>query len=147
MQTQTAGRAIVRVAVDRRGGAPLSGQIYASIAASIREGRLRAGAALPSTRALARDLSVARSTVIAAIEQLRAAGYIDVGPGRVARVSRHAPAAPARRARKTAAHTRPVILGAEGRRIVASQRYMCRSTQQAPRSLRDGIPALHLFPV
>lgn len=43
---------------------------------AIREGRLLAGAVLPSTRALARDLGIARSTVSEAYAQLTAAGYL-----------------------------------------------------------------------
>jgi GntR family transcriptional regulator / MocR family aminotransferase len=43
---------------------------------AIREGRLLAGAVLPSTRALACDLGIARSSVSEAYAQLTAAGYL-----------------------------------------------------------------------
>lgn len=43
---------------------------------AIRSGRLPPGASLPSTRALAADLVFARSTVVAAYEQLVAEGYL-----------------------------------------------------------------------
>ena len=43
---------------------------------AIRDGRLQAGAVLPSTRVLARDLGMARSTVSEAYAQLTAAGYL-----------------------------------------------------------------------
>jgi GntR family transcriptional regulator/MocR family aminotransferase len=47
----------------------------------IRAGRLRAGTPLPSSRALARDLGLARSTVSGAYAQLIAAGYLDTRQG------------------------------------------------------------------
>jgi GntR family transcriptional regulator/MocR family aminotransferase len=43
---------------------------------AIQDGRLAAGAALPSTRALARDLAVARGTVTEAYDQLVAEGWL-----------------------------------------------------------------------
>src|SRR4249919_3866587 len=51
---------------------------------AIQDGRLGAGAALPSTRALARDLAVARGTVTAAYEQLVGLGDGAAGDGQVA---------------------------------------------------------------
>lgn len=49
---------------------------------AIRSGRLAADAELPSTRALASDLGVARSTVVAAYEQLAVEGYLVARQGR-----------------------------------------------------------------
>ncbi len=43
---------------------------------AIRSGRLSAHAVLPSSRALATDLGISRSTVVAAFEQLSAEGYL-----------------------------------------------------------------------
>jgi len=51
------------------------GQIYRSLRAAIRSGRLAPGVRLPATRALASDLGVSRTTVLAAFEQLLAEGY------------------------------------------------------------------------
>jgi GntR family transcriptional regulator/MocR family aminotransferase len=48
---------------------------------AIRTGRLVAGTALPSSRALARDLGMARSTVSGAYAQLVAAGYLETRQG------------------------------------------------------------------
>ncbi|GIM76224.1 PLP-dependent aminotransferase family protein [Winogradskya consettensis] len=48
---------------------------------AIRSGRLAPGARLPSTRALAAELSLARNTVAAAYEQLIAEGYLAARPG------------------------------------------------------------------
>jgi GntR family transcriptional regulator/MocR family aminotransferase len=48
---------------------------------AIRTGRLRAGSRLPSSRALARELGMARSTVSDAYSQLVAAGYLETQQG------------------------------------------------------------------
>ncbi|AYG02763.1 PLP-dependent aminotransferase family protein [Gryllotalpicola protaetiae] len=53
----------------------------------IHDGRLRAGDALPSTRALAAELGIARGTVVAAFEQLDGEGYIHTRHGAAARVA------------------------------------------------------------
>lgn len=55
-------------------------QIYEYIRSEIREGKLLQGERLPSTRALASFLQVARSTVELAYEQLLSEGYIEAVP-------------------------------------------------------------------
>ncbi|PZE79305.1 hypothetical protein DEI91_15720 [Curtobacterium sp. MCBD17_032] len=52
----------------------------------VHDGTLRAGDPLPSTRALAAELGVARGTVVAAYDQLDGEGYIRTRPGAAARV-------------------------------------------------------------
>src|SRR6185295_19138043 len=77
------------LALDRDGGAALHHQLYASLREAILAGRLVPGTRLPSTRTMARDLAVARNTVVNAFEQLVAEGYLTsrVGDGtRVAAV-------------------------------------------------------------
>lgn len=64
----------------------LGAAIEASLRGAIREGRLRTGARLPSTRALAADLGVSRGVVVQAYEQLAAEGYLTTAPGSAARV-------------------------------------------------------------
>ena len=56
---------------------PLYEQIYQYIKDEIREGRLAAGTRLPSTRVLADNLKVSRSTTQMAYEQLLSEGYIE----------------------------------------------------------------------
>src|SRR6476620_12301418 len=48
-----------------------------ALRAAIRDGRLAAGTRLPSTRALAGDLGLARGTVVEAFAQLGAEGYLE----------------------------------------------------------------------
>ena len=52
-----------------------------ALRAAIQDGRLAAGARLPSTRALAAELDLARNTVSAAYDQLTAEGYLLARPG------------------------------------------------------------------
>ena len=55
--------------------------------AAIRDGRLLAGDRLPSTRALAADLGLARGTVAEAYAQLTVEGYLTARPGAPTRVA------------------------------------------------------------
>ena len=59
----------------RGGDAPLFRQIYAQLRTAILAQDLRPGTKLPSTRQLAAQLSVSRSAVVSAYEQLLAEGY------------------------------------------------------------------------
>ncbi len=62
--------------LDRVSGEPLRVQLRDQLRAAIREGRLRRGIRLPSTRVLARDLEVSRGVVTDAYEQLAAEGWL-----------------------------------------------------------------------
>ncbi|MGH7920922.1 MAG: PLP-dependent aminotransferase family protein [Candidatus Dormibacteraceae bacterium] len=68
---------------ERRGRRGLEAQLREAIQA----GRLYGGTTLPSTRALARDLRVARGTVVEAYEQLVAEGYLEARRGSGTRVA------------------------------------------------------------
>jgi GntR family transcriptional regulator / MocR family aminotransferase len=61
--------------------------LEASIRAAIRDGRLHAGDALPSTRSLAGDLGIGRGTVVEAYTQLVAEGWLVAQQGRPTRVA------------------------------------------------------------
>src|SRR4051794_7836316 len=75
------------IAVDRT-GIPLALQIQEQLRVAIREGRLRGGERLPSTRRLAGHLGVSRGTVVEVYEQLVAEGYVDSAVGSGTRVAR-----------------------------------------------------------
>jgi GntR family transcriptional regulator/MocR family aminotransferase len=62
--------------LDRAAGLPLHLQLAEQFRAAIRDGRLQAGHRLPSTRDLAKDLTVSRSVAQAAYDQLHAEGWI-----------------------------------------------------------------------
>jgi GntR family transcriptional regulator/MocR family aminotransferase len=67
--------------LDRALPVPLSRQLAAALREALSEGRIDAGARLPSTRALAGELGLARSTIVGVFELLAAEGYIAGKPG------------------------------------------------------------------
>ena len=102
----------------RRRGANGGGRrVYALLRAQVADGTLVPGARVPSTRALAADLGVSRSTVTTAYEQLVAEGFLVTAAGRAARVAAPLAAgvAPGRLDAPPAAPVPP--LSAWGRRV------------------------------
>jgi len=67
--------------LDLDGDGPLHRQTYRAMRTAVLAGRLARGARLPSSRTLARDLGVARNTILQAYEQLVAEGYAVTRPG------------------------------------------------------------------
>jgi GntR family transcriptional regulator / MocR family aminotransferase len=85
------------VELQREAELPLHEQVERSIRESIQAGRLAAGASLPSSRALAKELGISRGVVTEAYSQLAAEGYLltrQGAPVRVARTVRTAGARP-----------------------------------------------------
>jgi GntR family transcriptional regulator/MocR family aminotransferase len=76
-----AGAALWAPALDRASPVPLSRQLAAALRRAAADGSFGAGARLPSTRGLAAQLGIARSTVVAVFEQLAAEGYIEPRQG------------------------------------------------------------------
>jgi GntR family transcriptional regulator / MocR family aminotransferase len=66
---------------DRDAALPPFLQIVRALAADIQRGRLRAGDRLPGSRRLAAGLRVHRNTVLAALAELKAEGWIETTPG------------------------------------------------------------------
>lgn len=71
----------------RRGATGAGRRIYNLLRSQIADGSLPLGAKIPSTRALAAELAVSRTTVTNAYEQLMAEGFLATSPGRAARVA------------------------------------------------------------
>jgi GntR family transcriptional regulator/MocR family aminotransferase len=65
------------VRVNRTAGTPLYQQIASAISTAIDGGHLYADERIPSTRALAARLGVSRNTVLAAFDELAAAGLVE----------------------------------------------------------------------
>ena len=73
--------------IDRDDARPLGAQLVEGLRRGILDGRLQAGDPVPSTRSLATDLGVARSSVVAAYEQLAGEGYLEMRQGAPTRVA------------------------------------------------------------
>jgi GntR family transcriptional regulator/MocR family aminotransferase len=88
------------VPLERGAAETLSAQLERGLRDAVRGGRLKAGTALPSTRALAAELGVSRGLVVGAYAQLGAEGYLILrrgAPPRVAAVAQAAALTPAAR--------------------------------------------------
>jgi GntR family transcriptional regulator len=76
----------VRVVLSNSAGVPLYQQIKEQIGAAILSGELAEGTALPSVRALARDLRISIITTTRAYTELASDGFIVTVPGKGAYV-------------------------------------------------------------
>jgi GntR family transcriptional regulator/MocR family aminotransferase len=77
--------------IDRDASRPLVLQIARALITDIQRGRLRPGDQLPGSRRLADHLQVHRNTVLAALAELIAEGWIEAAPGRGTFVARTIP--------------------------------------------------------
>src|SRR6201999_3172299 len=75
------------VRLDRSAPEPLRSQLETSLREAIRDGRLRGGERLPSSRELARELGVSRGMVQECYGQLLAEGYLTSRTGSATRVA------------------------------------------------------------
>jgi len=122
----------------------LSTRLYRAIRSAILDSTLHVGDRLPSTRTLAADLSISRSTAEAAYAQLEDEGYLTRGVGSGSFVSAGASAVPAKRGL------------AAGRPATLAQAFSKRGTQIAEmggcvdarevHAFSAGMPALESFP-
>jgi GntR family transcriptional regulator/MocR family aminotransferase len=142
------GKAVtLPIRIEPSRGRTLQEQIYFCVRGSIDNGLIGANGRLPSTRALAADLGVSRTTILLAFEQLKAEGYVVPKKGSGLYI---APELPDRQpdpdsARKVQAVKHP-LLSARGRAL-ACARPVDRRTAVPPRPFRLGTPAVDLFPV
>jgi len=81
--------------IDRGGPDLLRTQLERGLREAIRNGRLRPGERLPSTRELAKGLGVSRGMVVDCFDQLQAEGYLVAQGGSATRVADTAPTTPA----------------------------------------------------
>ena len=131
------------------GAETLQQRIYSGIRRCILEGLIGAEQRLPSTRALAAELGVSRTTVVLAVESLYAEGYLVSRRGAGMFV---APELPDTRPRAAALPEPPTLaerhplLSLRGRAL-AGCRAPDRRTTGPPRPFRLGTPGLDIFPV
>ncbi len=138
-------------ALDPQAEAPLYRQLYDALRGAILDGRLAAGARLPSSRVLAADLGVGRNTVLSAYEQLTAEGYLEGQVGAGTRIAASLPdkflevGAGGRGAR--AARNDPGIpLSRRGELIASVKRGAARYERGHARAFQHGLPAIDQFP-
>ncbi len=118
--------------LDADTGIPLRRQIYERIKTLILHGDLKAEEKLPSSRGLAKDLGIARQTVLDVYEQLLAEGYLAARPGSGTRVAQGiAPTA-------SLSGTPAGFMGQKWQRADVSR--------PDEVNFRSGIPALDKFP-
>lgn len=125
----------------------LSTRVYRAIRSAILDASLQVGDRLPSTRALAGDLAISRSTAEAAYAQLEAEGYLtrNVGDGTYVNAAVAGPAPKRSRAPAvTDARMQEHALSKRGQTILALGG--CIDPREA-RSFSAGMPDLDSFPL
>lgn len=141
------------IRVDGHLAGTLQQQLYREIRRAILGGVLTPGTRLPSSRALADDAGVSRTTVVLAMEQLTAEGYLAARRGAGTFVADDLPddlpSVPRRGRGKRVAGRRPPAsvpaLSPRGAALAATPQGAQR-LGGAPRAFRIGTPGLDLFP-
>ncbi len=140
------GATMLELDINFSGHESLHRQLYVVVKQAILGGRLRPGARLPSTRLLARDLRVSRTTVLSAFDQLTAEGYLEGKMGSGTRVSAYVPGDLAMQAQGTrvrSSHAKAIV-SQRSRLPPAADLSFLRT---AARPLRPGQPDVSLFPL
>ena len=124
----------------------LQQQIYAGLRRAILDGVLQPGARVPSSRELAVDLRVSRTTTLLTLEQLAAEGYLSARRGSGTFVADELPEdLPRVRFVRPVSHTKHPPLSRRGV-LLSSTTPAARRVGGPPRPFRIGVPALDLFP-
>jgi GntR family transcriptional regulator/MocR family aminotransferase len=128
------------LALDRDRGAPLHRRLSRELREAVLSGRLAAESRLPSSRDLARELGLSRNTVLDALGQLVAEGYLEARPrsGTFVRADLPRTFPPPGQATSTAG----VVLSRRGRRLCATR----AGAEDSRLPLCPGVPALDEFP-
>lgn len=129
------------------GGEPLFRRLYSDLRQAILAGRLQAGARLPATRLLGRELGLSRNTVLTAYEQLVSEGFIEMRHRSGAFVAQNLPIA-AQPLPATSAKAPAPRLGHAGARTIAAARGVRTALEQArwPGCFVAGAPDVTAFP-
>ena len=144
----SSGRAL-SISLHETSGVPLYRQIYEEIRSQILSGRLKPHTLLPSTRALAGDACVARSTVVLAYEQLGAEGYLESQPGGGTRVTA-TPPEPLMRVETLVRSPGAPLAPRRVPRLPRAAIELRGTLAMGPRALRAfraGVPAVDAFPI
>ena len=137
------------ISLESSSGAPYYRQLYDGVRRAILSGLLPAGTRLPSTRTLAAELGISRTTVVTAFEQLLAEGYLEGKVGSGTFVARYLPDDLLSVAFKADRESRPARSGRglSGRgAVLAATPTTAVRDRGSPRAFRPGVPALDEFP-
>jgi GntR family transcriptional regulator / MocR family aminotransferase len=139
----------VWISLDSSSDAPIYRQLYERMRSEILGGRLPASTRLPSTRTLATELGVSRSTVVTAFEHLLAEGYLEGKIGSGTYVAGSLPeellGVHARKAHQPGPVRSGLGLSRRGTLLAATPTAVVRDGG-TPRAFRPGVPALDEFP-
>jgi GntR family transcriptional regulator / MocR family aminotransferase len=135
------------IRIDNRAGKSLQQQIYLAIRRAILDGALGPDTRLPSSRSLADDLRVSRTTTLLAYEQLIAEGYASARHGSGTFVESELPDdLPQQATPRRDVRTKHPQLSRRGVALAATP-VAARRISGPPRAFRLGVPALDLFPL
>lgn len=81
MVKRAGGALLQHIVIDPASGRTIAVQLASGLRSLILGGSLRPGTRLPASRTLAKDLAIARSTVVSAFEQLEAEGLLEMRVG------------------------------------------------------------------
>ena len=146
MATSNASTSLL-IRLDARDHVGLQRQICVSIQRAILDGVVGPGTRLPSSRALADDLGVSRTTTLLAVQQLQAEGYLTGRRGSGTFVAQELPDdLVRRRAPRPTRSLKHPTLSRRGAALVAAPPGAHR-LDGPPRAFRIGTPGVDLFPV
>lgn len=136
------------IRLDPTSPTPLHAQLRESVRQAILDRRLPRGARIPASRVLAADLACARGTVVLALEQLVAEGYLTARPGSATRVAATLPddTVPPLGRPEHAAPAPVPALSRRGAGLTASPRLRYMAGPAAPDAFALGRPAPDAFP-
>ena len=135
------------IRLDPESGEGLQRQVYAALRSEILGGALEPGSRVPSSRALADDLRVSRTTTVLAYKQLIAEGYLETQSGSGTFVAEELPDDLPRQTRfRHPGRTRHPRLSRRGIAL-ASTPGPSRRSSGPPCAFRLGTPALDHFPL
>jgi GntR family transcriptional regulator/MocR family aminotransferase len=135
----------VFVQLDPGAGESLHSQLCASLRQAIRDGVLRPGTRLPSSRALAADLRISRSTAVLAFDQLAAEGAVETRAGSGTFVTGHVSVERDRAAPRDVPVPHPP-LSRRGAALATTPR-ASKKVEGPPPPFRLGTPALDRVPL
>lgn len=131
--------------LNRSDAAPaLHRQIYLTLRDAVLEGRLAPGSRIPSSRTLAATLGVSRPTVVSALDQLAAEGFIETRVGSGTYVAEGLAQGALRRV--DAALLNAHVLSCRAQQIIGLES-LTHSRSLIAKAFHTGFPALEQFPM